>query len=597
MKNYIRYISGILFLALIGYGIWWGIGVIWLRPANIHIYFQRIALEFTRSSPEKATSLDIPGVELLTPYHALLNEKHLMAPMVQPLDFQEIKQNLEEYNTGRLSDEDLFFYDILMYWTESAEHIMPHLSRLFPLNHIDGIWPRFLYMMDIEYPIYKESDGVIYIDRLKRWDEKMESALKMLEGRDPRTYIPAPYLIDSAIHQLDHYLQLPVDQHPLYKAFARKAISSDPTRFNEQRAVSLLGEVSKIITEQINPSLNFARDFLEKVRPPDTSSTDEWFNQYINSNNYYPDFIEFYGSSGLDVDSVFDRGIIILDSLQAALDFIDPVLGVDQAIHKPDEDVSAIDAIRLNRFDSLYAVMQVMGSGLFEFKPTIKPNVRYYDGPLPVSSYIQYTYLPYEMPGQGIIAVQRNLFDLYDMPYLPIVAYYYGFPGLHTLKASQWQRKDPYLFRYFLDFPAFEQGWALYSLTALDQHLQLFSNQPIQKQRLYHEHQLQLIRLLTDIGIHHKKWSLDVARSLWINRTQLQAHEIQKEIDRILLQPGLYSSAWLGYTQLLKMRDFAMNQLGENFVLQDFHSSLLNMGSCPFSVLYDNWHNWSGLDE
>jgi len=597
MKNYFRYISGILFFALIGYGIWWVIGVIWLRPANIHIYFQRIALEFTLSSPEKATPLDMPAVELVTPYHALLNEKHVMAPMGQPMDFQEIRQNLQEYNRDRLSDEDLFYYNMLMYWAESAEQISPHLSRLFPLNHIDGIWPRFLYMMDVEYPIYEEAEGVVYIDRLKRWDEKMENTLTMLEGRDPRTYIPAPHLIDSAIHQLDRYLQLPVDQHPLYKAFARKAISSDPTRFNEQKAVTLLGEVSRLITEQINPSLNSARDFLNSVRPADSSDTDEWFDQYRNPNNYYPDFMKFYGSSELDIDSVFESGVIMLDSLQALRDSINPVLGFDQAMQKSYEGFSAINEMRLNQLDSLYTVIQVMGSGLFEFKSGVQFDMRYYDGPLCLSSNIQYTYLPYEIPGRGILTIQRNLSDLYDMPYLPVMAYYHGFPGLHTLKASQWQREDPYFFRHFLDFPAFEQGWALYSLTALDQHLQLFSNQPIQKWRLYHEQQLQLIRLLTDIGIHHQQWSLDKARSLWRNHTQLQAQVIQQEIDRILLQPGLYSSAWLGYTQLAKMKDIIMSEQGENFVLQDFHRGLLNIGSCPFPVLYDSWDNLSGMDE
>lgn len=101
---------------------------------------------------------------------------------------------------------------------------------------------------------------------------------------------------------------------------------------------------------------------------------------------------------------------------------------------------------------------------------------------------------------------------------------------------------------------------------------------------------MSLIRMLTDIGIHHKHWSLDHAKEFYTKRSSLSQGLVQEEINRICLQPGLYSADWIGYSQLQKLKSSTEERLGSNFVLQDFHNFILQVGSCPFPVLYKEWN-------
>jgi len=69
---------------------------------------------------------------------------------------------------------------------------------------------------------------------------------------------------------------------------------------------------------------------------------------------------------------------------------------------------------------------------------------------------------------------------------------------------------------------------------------------------------------------------------------------VQSETDRYMAWPAQALGYKIGQLEILKLRQYAKDQLGDKFDLRSFHDEVLSGGALPMDVLSARIHEWVG---
>ena len=201
--------------------------------------------------------------------------------------------------------------------------------------------------------------------------------------------------------------------------------------------------------------------------------------------------------------------------------------------------------------------------------------------------YYQSPALDGSRPGRFYI----NQKDTADNPKwtLPTLMVHEGSPGHHfQLSAAQLVEGVPMIRKVF-PFSAYAEGWALYAERIAKTDMGVYDDDPLG--RLQAE-MFRAVRLVVDTGLHHKRWSREEAIEYMVSKTGMTEAEVTREIERYTVWPGQATAYKTGQLAILKMRDKAEAELGDNFDLREFHETILLNGGMPLGILegvIDEW--------
>lgn len=181
-----------------------------------------------------------------------------------------------------------------------------------------------------------------------------------------------------------------------------------------------------------------------------------------------------------------------------------------------------------------------------------------------------------------------NLYDMANVPKyeLEALAYHEGVPGHHMQIAIAQELKDVPSFRRFGGYTAYSEGWGLYS-ERLGKDLGFYTDPYSDFGRLALE-LWRACRLVTDTGIHHKKWSRAQAIQYLLDNTPNPKGDIEKGIERYIVFPGQALAYTPGMLKIAELRAKASLELGTKFDLGAFHDAVLKDGPVPLLILEEN---------
>jgi uncharacterized protein (DUF885 family) len=164
-------------------------------------------------------------------------------------------------------------------------------------------------------------------------------------------------------------------------------------------------------------------------------------------------------------------------------------------------------------------------------------------------------------------------------------------PGHHYQISLQQENKDIPKFRRFLWYGAYGEGWALYS-ESLGKELGLFQN-PYQYFGHLSDAMHRAIRLVVDVGIHHKGMSREEAIAYMRSHERATEEEATAEIERYMAIPGQALSYKIGQLTIRAERAKYEQQLGSKFNIASFHDEVLKYGCLPLQVLQGKLALWA----
>jgi len=178
-----------------------------------------------------------------------------------------------------------------------------------------------------------------------------------------------------------------------------------------------------------------------------------------------------------------------------------------------------------------------------------------------------------------------NLADMNQVlkPQIEGISYHEGAPGHHFQIALQQELEGIPLFRRFGGYGAYIEGWGLYS-ERLGREMGFYQDPYSEFGHLSLE-LWRAVRLVTDTGIHHKRWTREQAIRYFQQNSLLSERDIVKEVERYFNWPGQATSYKIGQLKIFELRQRAQEALGDRFDIRDFHAAVLENGSLPLDIL------------
>jgi uncharacterized protein (DUF885 family) len=171
-------------------------------------------------------------------------------------------------------------------------------------------------------------------------------------------------------------------------------------------------------------------------------------------------------------------------------------------------------------------------------------------------------------------------------------AYHEGVPGHHLQIALAQELPELPKFRQQEYYTAYTEGWALYA-ERLGKEVGFYQDPYSYFGHLQAE-MLRAIRLVVDTGFHYKHWSRQQVVDFFHDHSLIDEPDVQEETDRYMAMPAQALGYKIGQLEILKLRAFAKDQLGDRFDLRAFHDQVLTGGALPMDVLSDRIHEWVG---
>src|SRR5687768_229590 len=178
-----------------------------------------------------------------------------------------------------------------------------------------------------------------------------------------------------------------------------------------------------------------------------------------------------------------------------------------------------------------------------------------------------------------------NLADMNQVlkPQIEGIAYHEGAPGHHFQIALQQELEGVPKFRRFGGYGAYSEGWGLYA-ERLGREMGFYQDPYSEFGHLSLE-LWRAVRLVTDTGLHAKRWTRERAIKYFQDNSLLSERDIVKEVERYINNPGQATSYKIGQLKIVELRERAKRALGDRFDIRDFHAVVLENGPLPLDIL------------
>ncbi len=185
--------------------------------------------------------------------------------------------------------------------------------------------------------------------------------------------------------------------------------------------------------------------------------------------------------------------------------------------------------------------------------------------------------------------------NLYDMKNLSkyemeALAFHEGIPGHHMQNTIAMEQEGLPIFRRFLGYTAYGEGWGLYS-ELLGKEMGFYQDPYSDFGRLAME-LWRACRLVIDTGIHHKKWTREQAIKYLGTNTPGAERDVRKAVERYIVMPSQATAYKIGMIEILRLRAKAKNTLGSRFDIREFHETVLTNGAVPLTLLEELVDRW-----
>jgi uncharacterized protein (DUF885 family) len=192
----------------------------------------------------------------------------------------------------------------------------------------------------------------------------------------------------------------------------------------------------------------------------------------------------------------------------------------------------------------------------------------------------------------GHIMVNTGDFAKRTVLDIETTAYHEGVPGHHMQISIAQELPNLPLFRQHESYTAYIEGWALYA-ERLGKEVGFYQD-PYSYYGHLQDDMLRAIRLVVDTGFHYKHWTRQQVVDYFHEHSAIDEVTVQSETDRYSAWPAQALGYKIGQLEILRLRQYAKDQLGDKFDIRGFHDEVLSGGALPMDVLSTRIHEWVG---
>ncbi|WP_309644427.1 DUF885 family protein [Phenylobacterium sp.] len=562
------------------------------EDAKMRVLFDQFFEEGLDASPQGATSLGLDKGARAAAKSKLNGES--LADLAQ--DKARTADQLKRLGTvdrAKLSDGDKPNYDAVKFNLETEAQADARFKygsnggrTTYVLSQLNGAYQDIPDFLGSQHTLETKADADAYIARLDAFGGVMDQELERARHDVALGVVPPDFVIERALIQMRGLKTDPA---------ASPLVTSVATRAKDKGvAGDYAGQAARIYADKVIPALDRQIAHMESLKAKATHDAGVW--RLPDGEAYYQSALRAMTTTTLTAQEIHELGLEQAKALSARADVILKGAGYTQG------SVGArIDALfkdpKYHYANTDEAKVQLIAD-LNEMVKAIRPRLPETFGALPKAE-VEIRRVPkfieagapggyYNRPAldgsrPGIYWI--NLRDSAENPKwtLKTLTYHEAIPG-HHLQRSLQQEADLPMLRRIAGFPAYSEGWALYS-EELAKEMGVYEGDPLGELGMLQAALFRSARLVVDTGLHAKRWSREKAIETMSSIDGSPPSSAATEIERYCVWPGQACSYMVGKLTWLRLRAKARTALGSRFDIRKFHDAGLLSGAMPLTVL------------
>jgi len=499
---------------------------------------------------------------------------------------QVVLEMLHNYDRSALTADEQLTYDIYEWQQQDEIDRLRFIYYDFVATYnFFGIHRDTLDFFTAVHPLETRQDAENYVTRLNAIDDKFVQLGAHLNLQNGAGVVEPALTLDAAIFYMGEIADVAANTTPYYAVFVDKV--NNIAGLSAVDRQGLVDSALSAVTNSVIPAYRQLRQTMRSllaIAPPSIG-----VGQYPLGTEYYNYILKHHTTTDLTAAEVHQLGLDELLRIQAEMRVIFDQLGYPQnetmqeLFARVEADGGIIPAVDVkSTYESMVAFAEQNLAAAFDIFPSAPVVVADDD----FGGY----YISPSFDGTRPGAFYAGTVN--DEPYfqMPSLTYHESVPGHHTQIAIQMDQDTP-VFRKMSRVTAFVEGWALYA-ERLAYELDWYNNDPYgDLGRLQYE-ALRATRLVVDTGIHSMGWSFDQSVQYLEDNLGVSNGSAQGAAGRYSVVPAQATAYMVGMLQILAARQRAIDALGAQFDLIEFHRLLLSNGAVPMDIMNREVDRW-----
>lgn len=474
---------------------------------------------------------------------------------------------LNQLDTTGLSEHMSFQYDVLHHYLESTIEGYKYTYYSEPLSPTSGIQAQLPILLS-EYAFYTKEDIDTYLALLSDVPNYFDSILNFEKEKAQKGLFMAEFAVQDICDQCNSFLAQ--KNNFLISSFASRLNTVEGLTASDKNKYISMNKVC--IEEEFLPAYE---TFVSELKSISSK------HKGIDGGLYYLDGGSDYYAYLAKQTTGSDRSIEEMSNLLSYY-FMEDIAQMQDILSKnPSLQTSSLsftsNASPEQMLEQLRAEMQS------DFPAPVEANytVKYVDKSM--EDYLSpafYLTPPIDDASSNVIYINngqpKRQLDLYT------TLAHEGYPG-HLYQNIMAASYDLPPIRSLLYHGGYTEGWATYvEMYAYD--FSGIDSASSEFLRIQNALNLYLYARL-DIGIHGEGWKLKEVTEFLNNFGITNNETCQSVYHYIIEEPANYLKYCIGYLEFRALRDYASQNLKDDYNPKEFHSFLLESGSAPFSLL------------
>ena len=489
---------------------------------------------------------------------------------------KELLQKLYTFPTSSLTKKQKLTWQIFQDYLNESIMNEKYILYSSPLG-TNGLQSEIPVTLS-EYRLDNEKDIKDYLSLVNQVPELFTQILDFEQERRNAGLISPSFVISDTIDQIDQFLNASEENNPLIQSFEDRL--TEVKSLSKDQKASYIANNRLLVTDKVLPAYKSLKTSLQAyTNDSKNTSSKERLCEYKNGQDYY----KFLLMSNVGTDFSPEDCITILESqLKNTVKDISSLTTKNKDLYT--EYLSATPALSAPK-----EIMNTLkNDSLIDF-PEIKNNScqlkNVPDALSGTSACAFYLVPPIDSTKDNIIYINKSRVDSNEL--FSTLAHE-GYPG-HLYQTNYFLTTNPSPLRTFLHCAGYDEGWGTYA--------QLYSYNFIefknvdeqttkQLRQLYRDNDLLSLSLssLCDLYVNYKNYD-ENALANYLQTYGIDKDSAQNLYRYVIENPTTYLSYSIGCYELDQLKQTMSDSLGKAFKISDFHESVLNVGSCNFSIL------------
>lgn len=516
------------------------------EDARLAAFFEQAFQERIALSPQSMTSLG-----LKTDYDRLDDATDAASDRALALAESQLAQLNDQFNPQTLSADSRMSWRLFEYGVQQARLSNRWRDWGYQFAANGNPTTGLPVFMINNHRVGSVTDAEAYVSRLRDAERVMGEISAELRDRASKGIISPWFVFEPSIANTRNIIAgAPFDggaDNPVWADFQKKVAALDADQATKDR---LLAEGRAALTGEWKRGYEGVLAALAEVQALAAAMPDRdggvW--RLPDGEAFYNARLQLSTTTDLTADQIHETGLAEVARIQAEMEVIKAAVGFTGSLQdffafiKTDprfQYPNTPEGKEQYLTDSRAFIAQVMTDAprWFHDLPeaalevrSVEPwreataSVAFYNSPAPDGS------------RPGIYYV--NLSDMTQVlkPQIEAISYHEGAPGHHFQIAYAQEIEGMPRFRRFGGYGAYAEGWGLYA-ERLGKEMDYYPDPYSDFGRLSLE-LWRAVRLVTDTGLHAKRWSREQAIEYFQRNSLLSERDIVKEVERYITNPG-----------------------------------------------------------